>query len=671
MARLTSTSMRSPRRVLVAVLSLALFLPALPAVAVEEPEGLDKLGLARDESIPHSQTHVLVRVSAPAQGLRTLGTGFEAVGHDWFEVPVPAGWEPIDWAREMATRPGVEVAELDLTLSKQATPPFISPDPFYSDTGAAAWQWHLHDANVGGAWQSTVGAGVTIAVLDTGVNDGTDGFCRPFVAEYNAVTDLAGPGTATDTDGHGSHVAGSVAQCSDNGFGGAGMAPEATIMPVEVFTTSGANVAAVARGIDWAVANGARVINMSFGCTNCSGSAMLNEAIDRAAAAGVVMVAASGNTPVSVFYPANHPSVIGVGASTRDGTVAGYSARGVGLDLVAPGGEASNSPGTFIWQDTIGGYDGFVGTSMAAGHVSGAAALLISRFPSASSTRVRNALTCSATDVEPAGWDGPSGSGRLNAGRAVEQLRLMIEAGTSNCIGQPLSNSTYAAVQTNAGFWRLYRGPAEVVSFYFGNPGDFGFMGDWDCDGVDTPGLYRQSDGYVYLRNSNTDGTADVSFFFGNPGDMPMAGDFDNDGCDSVSIYRPSEGRFYVINDLGSADAGLGAADFAYYFGDPGDAPFMGDWDGDGVDTPGLRRPSNGFVYLRNSNTQGVGEIEYFYGDPGDVVFTGDWDQDGDDTLGLYRPSTGTVYLRNTNSTGIAHSSFGVGQGMQVAGGDF
>ncbi|MGH8950113.1 MAG: S8 family serine peptidase, partial [Acidimicrobiia bacterium] len=227
---MTSTSMRSPRRVLVAVLSLALFLPALPAVAVEEPEGLDKLGLARDESIPHSQTHVLVRVSAPAQGLRTLGTGFEAVGHDWFEVPVPAGWEPIDWAREMATRPGVEVAELDLTLSKQATPPFISPDPFYSDTGAAAWQWHLHDANVGGAWQSTVGAGVTIAVLDTGVNDGTDGFCRPFVAEYNAVTDLAGPGTATDTDGHGSHVAGSVAQCSDNGFGGAGMAPEATIM---------------------------------------------------------------------------------------------------------------------------------------------------------------------------------------------------------------------------------------------------------------------------------------------------------------------------------------------------------------------------------------------------------------------------------------------------------
>jgi hypothetical protein len=76
-------------------------------------------------------------------------------------------------------------------------------------------------------------------------------------------------------------------------------------------------------------------------------------------------------------------------------------------------------------------------------------------------------------------------------------------------------------------------------SFFFGNPGDVAFSGDWDCDGVETPGLYRRSDGYVYLRNSNTQGIADVSFFFGNPGDLPVAGDFDGDGCDTVSIYRP------------------------------------------------------------------------------------------------------------------------------------
>jgi hypothetical protein len=196
-------------------------------------------------------------------------------------------------------------------------------------------------------------------------------------------------------------------------------------------------------------------------------------------------------------------------------------------------------------------------------------------------------------------------------------------------------------------------------------------MGDWDCDGTDTPGLYRRSDGYVYLRNSNTQGVADIGFFFGNPGDLPLVGDFNGDGCDTVSLYRPSEGRFYVIDHLGFGDAGLGVAEHSYYFGDPGDTPFMGDWDGDGIETPGLRRSSNGFVYLRHSNTQGAADVEYFYGDPGDIVFTGDWDADGDDTLGLYRSSTGAVYLRNTNSTGVADHTFGVGQDMHVTGGDF
>jgi len=213
----------------------------------------------------------------------------------------------------------------------------------------------------------------------------------------------------------------------------------------------------------------------------------------------------------------------------------------------------------------------------------------------------------------------------------------------------------------STGKWRYQTANASTTELYFGNPGDFGFMGDWDCDGIDTPGLYRRSDGYVYLRNSNTQGTADIAFFFGNPGDLPLAGDFDGNGCDTVSIYRPAEGKFYVINHLGSGDSGLGAADYSYYFGNPGDAPFMGDWNGDGIDTPGLRRNSNGFVYLRHSNSQGVGEVEYFYGDSGDLVFSGDWDGDGDDTLGLYRPSNGTVYLRNTNTTGTAELAYTMG----------
>jgi hypothetical protein len=142
--------------------------------------------------------------------------------------------------------------------------------------------------------------------------------------------------------------------------------------------------------------------------------------------------------------------------------------------------------------------------------------------------------------------------------------------------------------------WNLRGQYGDSTHFMYGNPGDFPFVGDWDCDGDETPGLYRQSDGFVYLRNSNTQGIANIRFFFGNPGDIPLAGDFNGDGCDTVSIYRPSEGRVFIINALGVNDGSLGAANFSYFFGNPDDKPFVGDFDGDGIDThrlaPGVDR---------------------------------------------------------------------------------
>jgi hypothetical protein len=203
------------------------------------------------------------------------------------------------------------------------------------------------------------------------------------------------------------------------------------------------------------------------------------------------------------------------------------------------------------------------------------------------------------------------------------------------------------------GEWLLWDGLAagsELDGFYFGNPGDVPFMGDWDGDGVATPGLYRRSDGYVYVRGSNSQGIADIKFFFGNPGDWPVVGDFDGDGKDTVSIYRPSNQTIYIINELGANDGGLGAADFSYMFGNPGDVPFVGDFDGDGIDTVGLYRQSSGFVYFRNSLTTGVADLDFFYGNPGDVILAGDWDGDGDDTVAVYRPSDGRVYVNLKNA---------------------
>ena len=201
----------------------------------------------------------------------------------------------------------------------------------------------------------------------------------------------------------------------------------------------------------------------------------------------------------------------------------------------------------------------------------------------------------------------------------------------------------------------------QVIPFYFGRPGDVAFSGDWDGDGIDTPGLYRRSDGYVYLRNSNTQGIADVSFFFGNPGDLPIAGDFDGDGLDTVSIYRPSEQRFYIVNSLGAEDGGLGAADYSFMFGNPGDVPFTGDFDGDGVDTIGLHRPSTGKVMFRNHNSTGIADADFLFGDPGDVLITGDWNSDGIDTVAVYRPRNGVFYVKTANSSGNANFAVDVG----------
>lgn len=225
------------------------------------------------------------------------------------------------------------------------------------------------------------------------------------------------------------------------------------------------------------------------------------------------------------------------------------------------------------------------------------------------------------------------------------------------------------SVVDSGGMWALWHeldNPHNDQSFYFGNPGDVPFMGDWNGDGTATPGLYRQSDGFVYLRDSNTQGVADREFYFGNPGDLPLVGDFDGDGRDSVSIWRSSEAKVYVINELGVAGTGLGDAEYAFMFGNPGDQPFVGDFDGDGTDTIGLYRTSTGFVYFTNTNQTGVADLSFFYGNPGDRILAGDWDGDGDDTVAVFRPSTRRVYMNLENESGAADWQGYVGNNPHV-----
>jgi hypothetical protein len=233
-----------------------------------------------------------------------------------------------------------------------------------------------------------------------------------------------------------------------------------------------------------------------------------------------------------------------------------------------------------------------------------------------------------------------------------------LAAGMSLVLGVPgiataaapsgVAPSGVAMVDTSRGLWHVRDAAGATRSFYFGDPGDVPFTGDWDCDGIDTPGLYRRADGFVYLRNSLTQGTADVEFYFGDPGDLPVAGDFDGDGCDSVSLYRPDEARFYVTDRLGAGAAGIGAAERSWFFGDRGDAPLAIDVDGDGTDEVAVHRPGSATFFVRTA----AGARAIPYGDPGDVPLAGDWDGDGDETPGVYRASRARFLLGD--GTGVA-----------------
>lgn len=162
-------------------------------------------------------------------------------------------------------------------------------------------------------------------------------------------------------------------------------------------------------------------------------------------------------------------------------------------------------------------------------------------------------------------------------------------------------------------------------------------------DNEDTIGVYRPSTSEFFLRNSNTTGFADIVFAFGNPGDLPVVGDWDGDGMDTVGVFR--DGTFFLKNSNGP-----GFADIVVSFGQAGDLPVVGDWDADGIDSIGVYR--NGTFLLRKSNTPGLPQIIIDLGVEGDLPLGGDWNNDTIDTVGIYRPTDGLVALKDGDSGG-------------------
>ncbi len=244
---------------------------------------------------------------------------------------------------------------------------------------------------------------------------------------------------ANDDDSHGTHVTGTIAQSTNNGLGVAGIASGCSIMPVKVLDSSGLGTSAtVADGILYAADNGAKVINMSIGFdpgVTPDDIPSVTSAVQYAySTKGCIMVASSGNDGVgSVSLPAAYPEVIAVGAITLAADRASYSQYGTDLDIVAPGGDNADRNGDGyidgVLQQTFSGtpqdwaYWFFTGTSMAAPHVTGIAALLVSTAVT-DPNDVREALQSTATDLGAAGWDQEYGWGLVDAYAALNYFHI-------------------------------------------------------------------------------------------------------------------------------------------------------------------------------------------------------------------------------------------------------
>jgi serine protease len=271
----------------------------------------------------------------------------------------------LDKLRRSSLNQDVEAIEPNYIYHTSVTP----NDPQYSK------QWHLHQIHAEGAWAENRGNGITVAVIDTGVSKVPDLAQTEFVAGYDFVNDKT---TADDDNGHGTHVAGTIAQSTNNNYGVAGIAYEAKIMPLKVLSGSGGGtISDIAEAIRFAADNKADIINLSLG--GSGENQVMKDAIDYAHSKGVVMIAAAGNENTnSASYPARYAHVIGVGAIDAQGERAEFSNYGAGVDIAAPGG----GNGSKIWQETIDPdtntpmIAGFQGTSMAAPHVAGVAALI-------------------------------------------------------------------------------------------------------------------------------------------------------------------------------------------------------------------------------------------------------------------------------------------------------
>ena len=452
---------------------------------------------------------------------------------------IPKGKSVPEMVEKYNRNPNVEYAEPDYIACAS-----MVPNDYFYDV-----QWNFDNDEYGGinmeeAWDISSGAGVIVAVLDTGVayEDYMEGSIEyalapdlagtTFVYGYDFVNDDMHP---NDDAGHGTHVTGTIAQTTDNGMGVAGIAYNARIMPVKVLNSSGSGYYSwIAEGIRYATANGAEVISMSLG--GSQSSTTLEEALSYAYSNGVTIVCSSGNdgSSTTISYPAAYDDYcIAVGATRYDEEVTYYSNGGSSLDLTAPGGQLyerrkmldQNGDGYWdgILQQTHDGSDYtnfgyyfYQGTSMAAPHVSGVAALLISEGIANTPDEVREALQSTAEDKGPTGWDSEYGWGIVDAYAALNYESAPNDPPVANA-GSPYSGTEDTAISFDGS---SSSDPDGSITSYDWNFGDSN-----TGTGMNPTHTYAQDGTYtVTLTVTDNDGATDTTTTTATIGDIdPVA----------------------------------------------------------------------------------------------------------------------------------------------------
>ena len=441
------TSSTRTRVIFITLLSLVLLLLVGGWWLLDTPVSSASTALERPvpPQWPYARDHVLVKFQSAGHPERGRFPGARHLFDNWYAVPVPKGENILQVIADLSEREDVLVVEPDYLVQLDDPTPIPGPniplhadaypnDPYYS------YQWHMPQVQSDAAWNINRGANVVVAVVDSGVSRGSDLQCRTFVSPYDTITDTAGEYAARDQNGHGTHVAGTIGQCTNNNHGTVGLAPDVKLMPVRVLDATGSgSMSDIGQGIRWAAAHGATVINMSLGL-DCKGApfnschdAFVDDAIAYAVEKDIVIVAAAGNSKgTTPYYPANHPDVIAVSAVDYNRQLAPYSNTG-DITLSAPGGNTlvdanGDNYADGILQQTFNQYGewGFYlleGTSMASPHVAAAAALLRSYAPQANRIQVQQALEQTAMDLGPSGKDSTYGYGLIQAADALRYLK--------------------------------------------------------------------------------------------------------------------------------------------------------------------------------------------------------------------------------------------------------